>query len=536
MDTFPRIIYHSCDRGAAEQIIQNGLIPGGWPRSTGRAYNYFIATHPWHADMKKLAGTRAGKPFYIAFDLELMIQCGVRLFRTDEALMSPDWVPNECLICVYDASEREFWWSNRAYAACRKAYNERVKQAVDDNEAIESALQESKRSKSMDLLFEHWTPFVNGAQPGRFFSLDKVRRLTGVMKDMENQEGITPVSLDNYMFGLFAAVSNSEAINQNRKRGKGKGRKGKGKGSHPEGKAGINAQLRLQDLDYFDCITAQKITIPFTKCAKCDKQMLDGTNKCPACYASMESWSDNRIATEVRRLESRAKEISGVFAMDQISQIQPRKDRMGSSQRQSGRAGRSNFGVMKDGARKEVRKTKKLGFESIAGRLENDPFFMYNCSLAQLTPPCCEFLEILAGCLSPDHGRSSDARGKGKGTEIRTRLLFTPKPGRNTAIKLNVTLEAMVCHSGRFYSLPQFSVYCAQMAPARGEPAPILYGWSGQIITMDAAPVEEVFKDLAEFAVRNWEDHHSAMKWDAYTDEPEADIGKPVFSTAFVPI
>ena len=144
--------------------------------------------------------------------------------------------------------------------------------------------------------------------------------------------------------------------------------------------------------------------------------------------------------------------------MDQISQIQPRKDRLGSNQRQSGRAGRSNFGVMKDGARKEVKKTKKLGFESIAARLENDPFFMYNCSMAQLTPPCCEFLEVLANCLSPDHGRSSDARGKGKGTEIRTRLLFTPQPGRNTAIKLNVTLESMVCHSGRFYSLPQFVI------------------------------------------------------------------------------
>ena len=32
--------------------------------------------------MKKLAGTRAGKPFYVAVDLELAMQVGVRLFRT----------------------------------------------------------------------------------------------------------------------------------------------------------------------------------------------------------------------------------------------------------------------------------------------------------------------------------------------------------------------------------------------------------------------------------------------------------------------
>ena len=32
-----------------------------------------------------------------AFDVELMIQDGVRLFRTDSALLSPDWVSNKAL-------------------------------------------------------------------------------------------------------------------------------------------------------------------------------------------------------------------------------------------------------------------------------------------------------------------------------------------------------------------------------------------------------------------------------------------------------
>ena len=39
---------------------------------------------------------------------------------------------------------------------------------------------------------------------------------------------------------------------------------------------------------------------------------------------------------------------------------------------------------------------------------------MYNCSVAQLTPPCCDFLHRLGTC-SPDTGRSLEAREKGKG-------------------------------------------------------------------------------------------------------------------------
>ena len=58
----------SCDRFAMEKIIEHGLIPGGWPLRTGRAHNFFIASHPWDDAVggKKLAGTRAGKQYYLA--------------------------------------------------------------------------------------------------------------------------------------------------------------------------------------------------------------------------------------------------------------------------------------------------------------------------------------------------------------------------------------------------------------------------------------------------------------------------------------
>eukprot|EP00435_Cladocopium_sp_Y103_P013964 s4548_g3.t1 len=70
----PRILYHSCDRTAMEKIIEHGLIPVGWPRKTPRAQNHFITTHPWDVGARKLAGTRAGKQYYIAFDIELVVQ------------------------------------------------------------------------------------------------------------------------------------------------------------------------------------------------------------------------------------------------------------------------------------------------------------------------------------------------------------------------------------------------------------------------------------------------------------------------------
>ena len=76
-----------------DKIVEHGLIPGGWPQRTGRAHNFFIASHPWDDSVggRKLAGTRAGKQYYIAFDTELVVQSGCRLFRTDEAIISPDW-------------------------------------------------------------------------------------------------------------------------------------------------------------------------------------------------------------------------------------------------------------------------------------------------------------------------------------------------------------------------------------------------------------------------------------------------------------
>ena len=278
------------------------------------------------------------------------------------------------------------------------------------------ALDQSKRGIANDLLLERWGDFLNGAQLGKFFNLENPRVLSGVVKDMESADGIEAQQIRTYLFGYYAAISNSETVEPRRK---GKGRnKGKGKGSLPGGKAGVISQHRLSNLHLSDCVPAQKMN-----CEKCNHRMIDGLSKCENCYISMEAWSDNRIATEVCRLESRAAEKSGVFSIDQISTVQPRKHRMGSEARQ------------------------------------NDPFFMFNCSIAQLTRPCCNFLHRLGASISPDEGRSFQARDQGKGTGIKSRVLFMPIIGRDPAAPLDISKESMVCHSGRFFTPAQFAVY-----------------------------------------------------------------------------
>ena len=104
---------------------------------------------------------------------------------------------------------------------------------------------------------------------------------------------------------------------------------------------------------------------------------------------------------------------------------------------------------------KRSRSSRRLASLTIKERLENDRFFM---------SPCCDFLPRLGTCLSPDTGRSFEAREKGKGTEIRTRLVFMPIPDRDTSTPLDVSTEAMVCHSGRFYTLAQLAVFTSKLA------------------------------------------------------------------------
>ena len=130
---------------------------------------------PWDANSRKLAGTRAGKPMYIAFDVELMMQLGCRIFKTDEAILSPDWISNECIIAVYDSHQRDFYHFNRAYAAYRKEYNSKTS-SQDPNAAL------YEDSHSEPFLSTALPPFLVLRTASRFFGHSRLFILRGACR------------------------------------------------------------------------------------------------------------------------------------------------------------------------------------------------------------------------------------------------------------------------------------------------------------------------------------------------------------------
>ena len=147
LSSLPRVLYHSCDRAAMEGIIgTSGLIPGGFPKKTGRAHNYFTTCPPWKAQMRKLAGTRAGQPIYLAFDTELVMQHGCRVFATRKSILSLDWVPNAALMYTRTMPETtSSSGSIRAYAKMRQNYHEEMKShSTDDPQFRLSKLAEAR--------------------------------------------------------------------------------------------------------------------------------------------------------------------------------------------------------------------------------------------------------------------------------------------------------------------------------------------------------------------------------------------------------
>ena len=494
-EQFPRVLYHSCDLAHVDNILQDGLIPGGWPKSSGRPHNYFITMPPWSANMRKLAGTRAGKPMYIAFDLELMMQHSCRVFQTDQAVLCSDWVPNECIICVYDAQMRDFYHINRGYPACRKQYNEKIK----GYKAGEPVFVQSLLTDLNAMADKNFDYFASEFGRGTLKSFPNTQReVTDVFKESEARHGVKQGHVQGYMRAPFMGVS---FVPQLRSKASRKGwSKGKGK----------RKNVRDYDIDRSECVVAPNLKVPSFACKNCGHENMDGHHHCSKCRIHLEEPSDIRLATEIARLESYAKESYGIFALDQVTTIQPRGQRTRpsaeSSSRASGeprRGGRSNYGILRDAAVGYKRKMIKSNYDSLTDRLELDPFFQFNAAQNQLTPPCLEFIERLAIAISPDFSRSRDASSGGKGTEVQTRLVFMPFAKRQIDHEIDVTYESAIAHHGRFFTLSQFSVYAGTIMNARGEPSPIVHGWSEMNMAVDLTP-ELNLADLTNFAKDQW--------------------------------
>ena len=310
--------------------------------------------------------------------------------------------------------------------------------------------------------------------PGEMQITDSPEELPPLLRRREGTSGPFEDKLTLKM-ASFGALSNAETI----RKGKGRG-KGKGKGSRPGGQA----QRSTNAEDY---IYSTKIEIQQVRCHFCGEKNIEGTHKCQSCFKWLIAWSDGRIATEVCRMEISAKKTNKVFSLDKIDfEKQPRAQRVSDRTRaDQRRAGRSNFGTLKDAAQTHAGRYTKLGFKSIQDRMEKDPFYLFNNAVGQITPDCCQFLEDLAKRIAPDVGRTREKREKQLGTGVSTRLIFMPDFNRDIRLPLDVTKEAMVAHHARVFTLPQFAVLAADLLKARGEPTPMLFGWSGSMMPVD---------------------------------------------------
>ena len=150
--------------------------------------------------------------------------------------------------------------------------------------------------------------------------------------------------------------------------------------------------------------------------------------------------------------------------------------------------------------------------------MEKDPFYLFNNAVGQIS----QFLEDLAKCIAPDVGRTREKREKQLGTGVSTRLIFMPDFNRDIRLPLDVTKEAMVAHHARVFTLPQFAVLAADLLKARGEPTPMLFGWSGSMMPVDQGSAQDCFFDLVDFAKRQWKEQYNNIKGEEHSFVDEA--------------
>ena len=524
--TFPRVVYHSTDFRGCSDIIKNGLVVGGFPRKTGRGHNYFTVTPPWVANMRKLAGTRAGQPIYLAFDTELMLQEGVKLFRTDAAILSPDWISNKHLMFAYNARDASFAWANPAYPKFRSDYHSSLKefQDADPNHPAAPAQYQLSRLGMMKnfMLVDNWADVKSKVVKGAVNIVRPPRELEGVIDELAQtdarrkaQPGTEAESceLRGYMLAPCAIVQNSDiaglrSAHRNRNRPWARGQDS-------------------YDLEPKDVAINVILRIPVEKCRTplCGNENWQGGIKCDYCKAHLTVWPDARIATEAARAQAEADLQNTTCVIEDLIKRIPRKARQTKSAAEAGdterRGARSAFGVLRDNAKAHIRQAKKRGAATLRERLETDPFYAVNCARANLTPDALDFLQRLGRSMNPKLGRTAEQRKgkKGKGTgkddqaaeeqeemEARaTRLCFILKLERGDDDPVNLADEAFVAHKCRFLTLAQFATYVDFAILQKNQPPPVIIGWNDKQCQPEGS-AENILKDLVSFARLNWPD------------------------------
>ena len=133
-----------------------------------------------------------------------MMQHGCRVFQTDHAVLCSDWVPNESIICVFNAQLRDFYHINRGYPACRKKYNEKIREHKEEEPVfVESQL--TTLNAMVDTNFDY---FASEFGRGTLRSFPNTRReVTDIFKESEARHGVNQEHVQGYMRAPFMGVS-----------------------------------------------------------------------------------------------------------------------------------------------------------------------------------------------------------------------------------------------------------------------------------------------------------------------------------------
>ncbi|CAL1139216.1 unnamed protein product [Cladocopium goreaui] len=437
---FPRVVYHTCDQAAFNSIIKFGLIPGGFP------------------------------PIAIAFDMELMMQMGYKLFATDEAILSPDWISNLPMINAFDMRSGEFFYINRAYVNHRKTYQEVLKQAKAEFDPDDILMSR------MEMLMENAQLNFEGIKEriefGKLLPFSR-REDIQVEKSTATREG-EPASgsqlVPGYTIAKMAAMTSTDACGLQRR-----GRNGPGGGNWNRGQGRVGFELQFKDISY-----NQIQDSPQVRCSHpiCGYLMMDGHLKCPRCFRQMEPVTDANIATEVARREAMARTRGVPFSMDKVIFNHPRRGRVA---RQPEKGSSSSSTAVR------TRSTWQLE--------------RHGPQLRQI------FQEKgLQGPLSPTIERTK-AQVLGEKLEMATKLIFVPSSEREPDQPLDLHTEVFVSHRGVFLDIGQFAVYVAKFIKPKQRPLPIVYGWGNRDFVPDAFDAKEIAKELVEFSKLQWSNY-----------------------------
>ena len=184
--------------------------------------------------------------------------------------------------------------------------------------------------------------------------------------------------------------------------------------------------------------------------------------KFQSCFKCLVAWFDGRIATKVCRLESTAKRQMVLLHWTRLTSRSSHEARECQTEQLLTSAEREGAILATWGMLPRLMLAVMPSLVSHPLRTEWKEIHTISS-----TTPCCQFLELVAKCLSPDLGRSRESREK----QLGTRLLFMPDEKRDIRKPLDVTNEAMIAHTARDFShLPSLQFSLRRLPQRRGHP------------------------------------------------------------------